>query len=83
MKTFFKKLEYRFLAESNKIENSIFRFKTGLPEANVQTNEMECTEWTYYTEQSFASNYFFSKILRFSFSFRTYFQFEKFQFKNL
>ena len=44
MKTFFKKLQYHFLAESTKIENSIFRFKTGLPEANVKTNEMECTK---------------------------------------
>ena len=83
MKTFFKKLQYRFLAESTKIENSIFRFKTGLAEANVKKNEMECTKWTYCTEQSLASNCFFLKILSFSFSLRTYFQFEKFQFKNL
>ena len=69
-KTFFKKLEYRFLVESTKIENASFLYKTALSEANVKTNRMGSTKWTYHKERSFASNYFiFLKIL--------------FQFKNL
>ena len=39
-KTFFKKLEYRFLVESTRIENVTFPYKTVLPEANVKTNRM-------------------------------------------
>ena len=57
-KTFFKKLEYRFLAETTKIENTSFQFKTALLEANVKTNRMVTTKWTYYKEGSFASNRF-------------------------
>ena len=34
-KTFFKKLEYRFLVETTKTENTSFPFKTALSEANV------------------------------------------------
>ena len=68
--TFFKKLEYRFLVESTKIENESFPYKTALSEANVKTNSLGCTKWTYQKERSFACNYFlFSKNL--------------FQFKNL
>ena len=68
--TFFKKLEDRFLVESTKIEKTTFPYKAALSEANVKTNRMGSTKWTYHKEQSFASNYFiFSKIL--------------FQFKNL
>ena len=67
-KTFFKKLEYRFLVEATKIENT-FPFKTALSEANVKTNKMATTKWTYHKEWSFASNYlFFWKICS---SFRT------------
>ena len=36
---FSKKLEYRFLVETTKIENTLFLFKT-LPESNVKTNRM-------------------------------------------
>ena len=69
-KTFFKKLGYRFLVESTKIENTSFLYKTVISEANVKTNRMMSTKWTYYKKRSFASNYFvFLKIL--------------FQFKNL
>ena len=69
-KTFIKKLDYRFLVETTKIENTSFPFKTALSEANVKTNRMVTTKWTYHKERSFASNYFiFLKIL--------------FQFKNL
>ena len=66
----FKKMENRFLVESDRIENATFSYKTALTEANVKTNRMVSTKWTYHKEQSFASNYLnFSKIL--------------FQFKNL
>ena len=58
MKTFFEKLEHRFLVETAKIEHTSFRFKTALPEANVKTNRMATTKWTYHKEWSFASNYF-------------------------
>ena len=69
-KTFFKKLEYRFLVESTKIGNTLFPYKTVLSEANIKTNGMVSTKWIYHKEQRFASNYFiFLKIL--------------FQFKNL
>ena len=69
-KTFFKKLEYRFLVESTKIENASFPYKTAISEANVKTNRMVSTKWTYHKERSFASNCFIVlKIL--------------FQFKNL
>ena len=68
--TFFKKLEYSFLAESTKIENGSFSYKTAIWEANVKTNKMVSIKWTYQRERSFASNYFvFMKVL--------------FQFKNL
>ena len=36
-KAFFKKLEYGFLAETTKIENTSFPFKTALSEASVKT----------------------------------------------
>ena len=62
--TFFKKLEYSFLAQSTKIEKTIFPYKTALSEANVKTNRMGNTRWTYHKERGFASNYFiFLKIL--------------------
>ena len=57
-KTFFIKLEYRFLVETTEIENTSFSFKTALSEANLKTNRMETTKWTYHSERSFASNYF-------------------------
>ena len=69
-KTFFKKLEYRFLVESTKIENASFPYKTAISEANVKTNRMVTTKWVYHRERSVTSNYFiFLKVL--------------FQFKNL
>ena len=54
-KTFFKKLEYRVLVESNKIKNVSFSYKTGLSEANVKTNRMVSAKWTYHKERGFAS----------------------------
>ena len=69
-KIFFKKLEHSFLVESTKIEKASYPYKTTISEANVKTNRMVNTKWTYHKERSFASNYFiFLKIL--------------FQFKNL
>ena len=63
-KSFFKKLEYRFLIESTKIENALFPYKTVISEANVQANGMLSTKWAYHKERSFATNYFvFLKIL--------------------
>ena len=56
-KTFFKKLEYRFLVEATKIENTSFPFKTALS-ANVKTNRIATTKRTYHKEWSCASNYF-------------------------
>ena len=56
-KTFMKKLEYRLLVEATKIQNTSFPFKTALSEANVKTNRMATTKWTYHKEWSFASNY--------------------------
>ena len=57
-KTFSKKLEYSFLVETTKIENTSFPFKTALSEANVKTNRMATAKWTYHKEWSFASDYF-------------------------
>ena len=69
-KTFFKKLEYVFLIKSSWIENGLFSYKTAIWEANVKTDKMVSTNWTYHKEQSFASHYLiFLKIF--------------FQFKNL
>ena len=62
MQTLFKKLEYRFLVESTMIESATFPYKTVLSEANVKTNRMGSTKWTYHKERTFASTYFiFSK----------------------
>ena len=57
-KTCFKKLEYRFLAEATKTENTSFPFKTALSEASVKTNRIATTKRTYHKEWSFASNRF-------------------------
>ena len=54
----FQKMEYCFLVETTKIESTSFPFKTALSEANVKTNRMATTKWTYHKEWSFASNYF-------------------------
>ena len=61
-KPFFKKLEYRFLVETIKIENTSFLFKSAPSEANVQTNRIPTTKWTYHKGWSFAILYLFLKI---------------------
>ena len=69
-KTFFKKLQYRFLVKSSKIIKAMFLYKTALLEANVKTNRMWNIKLNYHIERRFVSNYFiFLKIL--------------FQYKNL
>ena len=67
-KNIFKKIEYLFLIESTKIENT-YPYKTAILEANVKTNRMVSTKWIYHKERSFASNYFI--FLIFFFSLRT------------
>ena len=68
-KAFFKKLDYRCLVESTKIENASVPYKTALSEANVKTNRLGNTKWTYQNERSFASNDVI--FLKFCFSLRT------------
>ena len=69
---FFKKLEYCFLVESTKIEKASFPLisiqNRSISEANVKTNRMVSTKWTYHKEQSFASNHFI--VLKISFQFK-------------
>ena len=67
MQTLFKKLEYRFLVESTKIDNITFPYKIALTEANVKTNRMGSTELTYHKEWSFANNHFLFSIILFQF----------------
>ena len=54
-KTFLKKLEYRFLVKSTKIENTSLSYNTIISEANIKTNTMVSIKWTYQKERSFAS----------------------------
>ena len=49
-KTFFKKLENRFLVKATKIEITTFPLKAALSEANVKTKRMATTKWTYHKE---------------------------------
>ena len=68
MKTFFKKLEYRFLVESSSSENASFPYKAAISEANVKTKRMVSTKWSYHIEWRFASNYF--NLLKIVFQFK-------------
>ena len=43
-KTFFEKLEYRFLAETTESENTSFPFTTALSETIINTNRMATTK---------------------------------------
>ena len=61
-KTYFKKLEYCVLVETTKIENTLFPFKTALSEANIKTNRMVTTKWTYHKEWSLTT-FFFGKFV--------------------
>ena len=51
MKTFLKKLVYRFLVESTKIENASFPYKAAISEANIKTKRMVSTKWNYHKER--------------------------------
>ena len=64
-KTFSKKLECCFLVESTKIESATFPYKTALSEANVKTNRIGSTKWSYSNDRSFPIKYinFSEKIL--------------------
>ena len=46
-KTFFKKLEYRFLVENSKTASASFPLRTALSEANVKTYSMATTELAF------------------------------------
>ena len=72
MKTFFKKLEYRFLVESSSSENAPFPYKAAISEANVKTKRMVSTKWSYHIEWRFASNYF--NLLKIVFQFKNLLQ---------
>ena len=53
MKTFFKKLEHRFLVESTKIKNASFLYKNAVSEANLKTGEykMNLSQRTKFCQQ--------------------------------
>ena len=68
-KILFKKLDYHLLAGSAKTERETFPWKTALSEANVKTNRMATTKWSYNKQWRFSvTNLFFQK---FCFSLRT------------
>ena len=54
--------------ESTKIDNTAFQYKTALSEANVKTNRMWCTNWTYRKGNSFVHNYFVFPKISFQFN---------------
>ena len=54
--SFLKKLEYRFLFESTKIENASFSYKTTPSEVNVKINRMVSRKWT---KQHKTTSYYF------------------------
>ena len=57
-KNLFQKTGAPFLAESTKIKNPSFPYKTTISDANVKTSNMVTTNWPYHQERSFASNHF-------------------------
>ena len=64
----FKKLEYYFLVESTKTDNTAFPYKTALSEATFKIKRMESTKWTYNKWVLPVTTFFFWK---FCFSLRT------------
>ena len=46
MKIFIKKLEYGFLVENTKIDNTSFPYKIARSKANVKKNRIVSTKWT-------------------------------------
>ena len=55
----FQKAGLCFLTRNTKIQNASSPYKIATSEANVKTNRMEGTKWTYRKKQRFASNYFY------------------------
>ena len=51
----FHKTRVPLLVESAKIDNTKFLYETALSEANVKTNIMVSSTWTYHKKWSFAS----------------------------
>ena len=47
----FQKTGVPFFVESTKIENTSFRYKTAISEANVKTSRMVSSKWTYRKER--------------------------------
>ena len=47
-----------FLVEYTTTENTMFPNKTALQKANVKTDIMGSTKWTYHKERTFVTNYF-------------------------
>ena len=56
-KTFFKKLEHRFLVESIKAENATFPYKTAISEASVKANRMVTTLFFWKFRVSLRTSY--------------------------
>ena len=54
----FYKSEVPIVVKSTTNESVTYPYKTALSEANVMTNRMGITKWTYQKEGSFASSYF-------------------------
>ena len=54
---FFKKLKHFLVVESTAIESVAFPYKAALSEANVKTNRIGSTKWTYHKEYRFTSSY--------------------------
>ena len=54
----FQKTGVPLLVERTQIEKASLPYETATSEANVKTNRIVTTEWTYHRERSFASNYF-------------------------
>ena len=40
--------KYRFLFESTTIDSTTFSYKTAFSKANIETNRMGSTKWTYH-----------------------------------
>ena len=63
-KSFSKNWSIVFYLKALRLKTHHFHTKTTISEANVKTNRIVSTKWTYHRDRSFASNYFmFLKIL--------------------
>ena len=54
--TLFKKLEFRFLVESTKVDNATFPCKIALSKTNFNSNRIGSTKWTYHKEWRFVTH---------------------------